>query len=114
MLQCYSLIIDIDISAHVHDKEVYCGLNDIDKRYIYQLMSNFELPRSKTFYLHIIIHSITQNNDVSLAKELQKHLSKEHQKHGVVDRVKYRKRSNEIKWTDREYDVQDNADASHK
>ena len=35
-------------------------------------------------------------------------------KHGVIDQVKYRKISGKIKWTDREYHVQDNADVSHK
>ena len=31
----------------------------------------------------------TQNNDVSLAKEFQQHVSKEHRKNGVIDQVKY-------------------------
>ena len=33
------------------------------------------------------MHSFTQKNDVSLAKQLQKHLYKQHLKHGVVDQV---------------------------
>ena len=41
-------------------------------------------------------------------------LSKEHRKHGVIDKRKYRKISSKIKCTDREYHVQDNADVSHK
>ena len=44
----------------------------------------------------------------------QKHLSKEHRKHGVIDQGKYRKISTKIKWTDREYHVQDNADVTYK
>ena len=44
----------------------------------------------------------------------QKHLSKEHQKHGVIDQGKYSKRSSKRKLTDREYHVQDNADVAHK
>ena len=32
----------------------------------------------------------------------------------VDDKVKYKKRASEIKWTDREYHVQDNTDVSHK
>ena len=44
MLQCYSVIIDRGTSVHVHGKELFDGLNAIDKRYIYQLMSNFQLP----------------------------------------------------------------------
>ena len=47
--QRYSIIFDWGISAPGNDKEVVCGLNSIDKRYIYQLMSTFQLPGSKIF-----------------------------------------------------------------
>ena len=60
------------------------------------------------------MHSCKQNNDVSLAEKFQKHLSKEHRKHRVIYQGKYRKRASKRKWTDREYHVQDNADAAHK
>ena len=72
MLKWYSVIIDHVISATRYGKEVADGLNTIYKRYIYQLMSNVQLPRSKIFDLQILIHSITQNNDFSMAKELKK------------------------------------------
>ena len=42
--QYYSFTIDRDISAPGHGKEVVEGLNAIDKRYIYQLMYNVQLP----------------------------------------------------------------------
>ena len=90
------------------------GIDDIEKRYIYKLMSNVQLPGSKTFYSQILMNYSTKNNDVILAKEFQNHLSKEHWKHGVIDDVKYRKISSKRKWTDREYHVQDNADVAHK
>ena len=67
------------------------GLNAIDKRYIHQLWSNVQLPGSIKFDSNILMHSCTPKNDVSLDKELQKHLSKEHRKHGVIDQGKYRK-----------------------
>ena len=60
------------------------------------------------------MHSCTQNNDISLAKQFQKYLSKEHRKHGVIDQGKYRKIEIKRKWTDREYHVQDNAKVTHK
>ena len=47
MSQCYSIIIDRGISSPGHGKEVVDGLNEIDKCYIYQLMSNVQLPGSK-------------------------------------------------------------------
>ena len=43
------------------------------------------------YYSRIIMHSSTQNNYVSLAKEFQKRLSKEHCKHGVVDKGRFKK-----------------------
>ena len=44
IFQCYSVIIYCGISAPVHVKGVFNGLNAIDKLYIYQLMSNVQLP----------------------------------------------------------------------
>ena len=66
--QCYSIIIDQDISAPDHVKEVVGVINSIDKHYIYQLMYNVLLPGSKTFYSKVLMHSCTHKNDVSLAK----------------------------------------------
>ena len=60
------------------------------------------------------MNSCTEKNDFSLYKQFQKHLSKEHRKHGVIDKGKYRKISSKRKFTDREYHVQDNADVAHK
>ena len=42
--QFYSVIIDRGISAPGHDREVVDGLNAVDQRFIYQLMSNVQLP----------------------------------------------------------------------
>ena len=47
--QYYSIIVDRGISAPGHGKEVVDGLNAINKLYIYQLMSNVQLPGSKIF-----------------------------------------------------------------
>ena len=60
------------------------GLNAIEKSYIYQLMSNVQFPGSKQFGSQILIHSFTHINDVSMAKQLHKHLSKDHSKNGVI------------------------------
>ena len=114
LFQCYAIIIYRGISAPDHGKEVIDGINAIYKRYIYQLVSNVQLPGSKTFYSQILIHSWAQNNDVSLAKQFQKHMYKEHRKHGVIDQVKYRKRASKRKFTDIDYHVKDNSDVAHK
>ena len=68
MLQCYSIIIYQGIIAPVRGKYLVDSLNIIDKRCIYQLMSNVQLPESKIFDSQIIMHSCTQKNDVSLDK----------------------------------------------
>ena len=67
------------------------GINYVDKRYIYQLMSTVQLPRSIRFYSNIQMHNVTQKYDVSLAKELQEHLTKKHRKYCFIDQVKSKK-----------------------
>ena len=66
--QTYSIIIDRGISAPGHGKEVADGLNAVDKRCIYQLMSKVQLPGSVIFDSQIKMHNGTENKDVSLAK----------------------------------------------
>ena len=66
--QRHSIIFDRGISAPGHGKEVVDGINAIDKRYIYQLMSNVQLPGSKIFDSQILMHSCKSKKDVSLDK----------------------------------------------
>ena len=49
--------------------------------------------------IHRFEYILEHKNDVSLAKELEKHVSKDHRKHGVIDNLKYKKRSSKIKYT---------------
>ena len=76
MSRCYSVIIDRGISAPGNGKEVVDGLNDVYKRYIYQLMSTVQLYGSIRFDSQIQKHTGTQKDDVSLAKQFQEHLKK--------------------------------------
>ena len=92
MSQTYSIIIYRSISAPGHGKEVVYGLNAVDKRYIYQLMSKVQLPGSVIFDSQIKMHTGTKNKDVSLANEFKDHLEGEHRKNGVTDQGKSRKR----------------------
>ena len=108
--QTYSLIIDRGISIPGCGKEVFDGLNAVDKRYIYQLMSKVQLPGSIRFDLQIKIHTGTENKDLSLAREFKDHLEGEHRKNGVIHQGKSRKRFMNRKWTEIKYHVQDNAD----
>ena len=49
MSKTYPIIIDRGISAPGHGKEVVDGLNAVDKRYIYQLISKVQLLGSVIF-----------------------------------------------------------------
>ena len=88
--------------------------NAVDNRYRYQLMSNVQIPGSNRYDPQMQTHAGNQNNDVSLAKEFQQHLTKDHCKNGVIDQGKCKKTFSERKWTDRHYYVQDNSDVAHK
>ena len=83
--QCYSVKIYQGISEPRHGLKVVDGINDIDKHYIYQLVSNVQPPVSKRFYFQIHMYISTKNNDVSLAKYFQQYLSQETRKNGVID-----------------------------
>ena len=52
---------DLVIIASGHGKEVVDGLNDVDKQYIYQLMSTIQLPGSNIFDSQIQMHTDNQN-----------------------------------------------------
>ena len=66
--QCYSIIIDRGISAPGHGKEVGDGFNAVDKRYIYQLMSNVQLHGSVRFDSHIEMLTGIKKEDVSFGQ----------------------------------------------
>ena len=66
MSQTYSIIIDCSISAPGHGKEVVYGLNDVDKRYIHQLMSKVKLPGSFRFDSQIKMNTGTEKKDESV------------------------------------------------
>ena len=61
MSHCYSVIIDRGISTPGHGKEVVDELNAIDKRYIYQLISNVQLPGLNGFDSQMQMHTGNQN-----------------------------------------------------
>ena len=74
MSQTNSIIIDRGISSPGYGKEVVDGLNDVYKRYIYQLMYKVQIPGSVRFDSQIKIHTGTENKDVSLSQEFKDHL----------------------------------------
>ena len=90
MSQTYFIIIDFGISAPGYGKEVVNGLNAVDKRYIYQLMSKVQLPGSFRFDSQIRIHTGTKNKDVSFAQEFKNHMEEKHRQNGAIDQGKSR------------------------
>ena len=56
-------------------------------------MSTVKLNGSNRFDSHMQMHTCTQKYDVSLAKEFQHYLTKEHRKNGVFDQGKNKKYS---------------------
>ena len=66
--QRHSIIIYQSMSAPGNGKEVVDCINTVDKRFMYRLISNVQIPGSKTFDSHILMHSCTQKKDVSMAK----------------------------------------------
>ena len=81
------IVIDRSISAPDYVKDVVDGNNSIDKRCIYQLMSNVRLSGLNLFDSQILMNSCTQKHSVNLDKLSQKNMSKENRKHGVIDQV---------------------------
>ena len=54
-------------------------------------MSNVQLPGSVIFDSQIKMHTGTEKEDVSLAKEFKDHLGKEHRQNGAIDQGKSKK-----------------------
>ena len=85
LYQCYSTITDQGISAPGYGKEVVDGINAIEKRYIYQLMSNIKLPGSKKFDSQILMNFCTQKM-ISVWLNNSKNIClRSILKHGVID-----------------------------
>ena len=77
-------------------------------------MSNVKLPGSNIFDYQMQINTSNQKNDVSLSKQFQQHLTKEHFAKILSLIRENEKLFMEIKWTYRQYHVKYNADISHK
>ena len=83
--QEFSIITNCVIRAPGHNREVFDGLNDAKKRFLFQWMSTVQLLDEKCYDTHMVMHTVTRKSDVSLASEFQKYLSTAAHKHGVID-----------------------------
>ena len=86
--KAFSVIIDHGISARGHDREVLDGLNAIEKRFLFQLLSTVKLTGAKGYDTQMVMHTGTRASDVSLDSKFQKHLSTAARKHGVIEQGK--------------------------
>ena len=69
MSQAFYVVIGCFISELGHYREVLDGLNTIDKRFIFQLISTVQLMVAKNYDTQIVMHTGTFTYDVSLAIE---------------------------------------------
>ena len=69
-------------------------------------MTTVQLPGIAAYDSHMEMHTSTENTEISLAREFQKHLSKPTWAHGFLDHGKDIKCISKQKWTDSEYHVQ--------
>ena len=64
--------------------------------------------------MNTAMNSATQNSDVILAHEFQKHLSNASLKNGVVNKEKNIKQEIKQRWEKQEYHVKEDDDVTHK
>ena len=58
--QAFYVIIDRGISAPVHGKEVVDIMNDIEKSFLFRLISKVQLPGAKSYDTRMFIHTETR------------------------------------------------------
>ena len=62
----YNIIINRGVSAPGNDQDVVGGLNTTNKKFIFELMANMQLPGSKGYDTHMTMHSATRKYNISL------------------------------------------------
>ena len=91
LLQSYNIIIYSGISAPGHVREVVDGINATHKKFIFHMMATVQFPCIKLFDAQMVVHTATQNTDMSLALEFQKHFSNESHQRDIIDNGKHEK-----------------------
>ena len=80
--QAYDITTDCGVIFTGHGREAVDGLNETDKRFLFQLMETVQLHVSKVYDTHMDMKSVTHISNNSLAREFQKHLSNVSRKNG--------------------------------
>ena len=113
LAHAYKIIIYLGVGTLGHGREVIEGLNATNKSFISMLIITMQLPGEEAYELQMAMHTSTENTDISLAREFQKHLSDPTQVHGLLDHGKDRKRSSKRKWANCEYIYKEIKDMLH-
>ena len=77
----YNIIVDCDVVVYV--------LNTAYKRFLSILISNMQVPGSRGYDNLMAIHTSTNREEVSIARQCQEHLSETTRKNGVIDQGNY-------------------------
>ena len=64
----YVIIIDHDIVAPGHERDLFDDLNSIDKHLIFVFMTNMNFPGYKGYGDYMTLYTTAQKEDISLAK----------------------------------------------
>ena len=67
--QAFYVIFDRGISSPRHGREVVDGLNAIEKRFLFQLMSTLQLPGAEGYDTQMVINTVTRTYHVSFSSE---------------------------------------------
>ena len=113
LVHAYDIIIDCDVGAPGHIREVADSFNANEKRFISMLTKKAQLPSAMEYDTHMEMNTSTVNTDISLAREFQKYLFDPSSKKCVMDQGKYIKRLSQRTCTECEYHYQDRKDESH-
>ena len=114
LVHVYNIIIDRSGGSPGHVREVVYGLNDNGKKLISMLITTVQLTGASDYDSQMLMHTSTENTDISLSREFQKHLSDPIWAHGLLDHSKDIKCASKWKWNERDYHIQDIKDMPHK
>ena len=102
----YNIIVDCDVVVYV--------LNTAYKRFLSILISNMQVPGSRGYDNLMAIHTSTNREEVSIARQCQEHLSETTRKNGVIDQGNYIKQESKHKWNYSKYCVKKTYDVTHR
>ena len=93
----YNIAVGCSIGAPVHGKDVVDDLNATEKRFLSMLMTTVKIPGAVTNDSQMVMLTSRSNTDISLSREIQKHISDPTHANQFIDHEKDRKRYSKCK-----------------